>query len=120
MKAWLLVAAVVVSTVLSDVLQSIEMKRHGEVVEFHAHGIRRQLAALFRRWRVIAAFAGMAVSFFAFAELLSVADISFAVPATAASLAVETVLARLLLKEHVGSRRWAGALLVACGVVLLA
>jgi len=120
MKAWLLVAVVVLSTVLSDVLQSIEMKRHGEVVEFHPRGVHRQLSALFRRWRMILAFFWMAVSFFAFAELLAAADISFAVPATAASLAVETVLARILLKEHVSSKRWAGALLVAGGVVLLA
>ena len=120
MKAWFLVAIVVLSTVFSDVLQSVEMKRQGEITEFHPHGIRRQLAALFRRWRVILAFVWMAVSFFAFAELLAVADISFAVPATAASLAVETALARVLLRESVGARRWVGAMLVACGVVLLA
>jgi uncharacterized membrane protein len=49
-----------------------------------------------------------------------VADLSFAVPASAATVVVETVLAKLLLKEQVDVRRWAGAGLVACGVVLLA
>ena len=43
----------------------------------------------------------MAVSFFAFIALLSVADLSFAVPATAASYVLETVLAKYLLKEPV-------------------
>jgi uncharacterized membrane protein len=62
----------------------------------------------------------MAISFFAFMKLLSVADLSFAVPASAATVVVETVLAKLLLKEQVDVRRWAGAGLVACGVVLLA
>jgi uncharacterized membrane protein len=49
-----------------------------------------------------------------------VANLSFAVPATAASYMVETLLAKLLLKERVSGKRWAGAGLVACGVVLLA
>jgi uncharacterized membrane protein len=61
----------------------------------------------------------MTVSFFAFIALLSVADLSFAVPATAASYVLETVLAKYLLKEPVALGRWAGASLVACGVALL-
>jgi uncharacterized membrane protein len=62
----------------------------------------------------------MAVSFFSFLKLLEVADLSFAVPATAASYVIETVLARLILKEQVGPRRIAGTLLVGFGVALLA
>jgi uncharacterized membrane protein len=42
------------------------------------------------------------------------------VPASAATLVFETILARFILKERVDSRRWLGACLVACGVVLLA
>jgi len=62
----------------------------------------------------------MALSFFAFMKLLSIADLSFAVPATAASFVLDTILARVLLKEAVDIRRWAGAGLIACGVALLA
>jgi uncharacterized membrane protein len=51
--------------------------------------------------------------------LLSVADVSFAVPATAASFVLETAMAKVILKEHIGARRWVGASLVACGVALL-
>ena len=53
-------------------------------------------------------------------KLLSIADLSFAVPVNAASVVLETVLARLLLKETVNPLRWAGAFCVACGVALLA
>ena len=53
-------------------------------------------------------------------KLLSVADLSFAVPITAASVVIETILAKLVLKEHVTPMRWAGACFVACGVALLA
>jgi drug/metabolite transporter (DMT)-like permease len=62
----------------------------------------------------------MAASFFSFLALLRVSDLIFAVPATAATVVLETVLARLVLKERVDGRRWAGAVLVAFGVALLA
>jgi uncharacterized membrane protein len=51
--------------------------------------------------------------------LVSVADVSFAVPATAAGYVVETLLAGLLLKEAISPRRWCGAALVVCGVILV-
>jgi uncharacterized membrane protein len=52
--------------------------------------------------------------------LVSVADLSFAVPATAITYVLETILARYALKERVTWVRWTGAYLVACGVALLA
>ena len=61
----------------------------------------------------------MAVSFFAFMKLLSMADLSFAVPVTAVTYVMETVLAKYVLKEHVTWLRWAGAALVICGVALV-
>jgi drug/metabolite transporter (DMT)-like permease len=113
-KAWLLLATVVGATVVSDLLQSFEMKRVGEL---EGAGI---LANVFRKKLLILAVAAMAVSFFAFMALVQVADLSFAVPASAASVVLDTVLARAVLKEQVGVRRWAGAACVACGVYLLA
>ena len=62
----------------------------------------------------------MAISFFAFMALVQVAPLSFAVPASAATFVLETILAKFVLKESVGPRRAAGALLVLSGVVLLA
>lgn len=120
MKAWLLLAIIVASTVMADLLQSLEMKRHGEIKEFHPRGIGRALAALARKKFLVLSIVFMAVSFFAFMTLLESADLSFAVPASAATLVFETILARIVLKERVDSRRWAGACLVAIGVALLA
>jgi drug/metabolite transporter (DMT)-like permease len=117
---WWLVFAIVASTVLADVLQSLEMKRHGEVEDFHLGKLSRMLAGLAsRRYLVLAVFL-MAISFFAFMKLLTIADLSFAVPVTAASFVLETLAAKLVLKEVVDGRRWAGVGLVACGVALLA
>jgi drug/metabolite transporter (DMT)-like permease len=51
--------------------------------------------------------------------LLTITDLSFAVPATAVTYVLETVLAKYVLKEHVNGLRWAGASLVICGVALV-
>lgn len=117
---WLLVAVVVGATVASDLLQSYEMKRHGEIDDFRPGALGRAFAAVLRKRLLILAVACMAISFFAFLQLLSIADLSFAVPATAATYVVETLLARLLLGEQVRWQRWLGAALVAGGVLLLA
>ena len=120
MKAWLLLGVIVASTVTADLLQSHEMKRHGEIQDFRPRGVGRVLATLARNRNLIMAIVCMAISFFAFMALVQVADLSFAVPASAGSLVIETILARLVLKERVDLRRWLGAALVAWGVWMLA
>lgn len=116
-----MVATVVGCTALADLLQSFEMKRHVVAVEDLQPGrLGRMLARLARRGPLVLAVFLMAISFFAFMKLLSAADVSFAVPVTAASVVIETVLAKLVLKETVTVKRWAGACLVAFGVALLA
>jgi len=120
MRDWALVAVIVGTTVMGDLLQSMEMKRVGEISDFRPSGIGRYFAVLARRKYLICAVAFMGVSFVAFMKLVSFADLSFAVPATAGSFVLETVLARLVLKERVDVARWTGVALVAFGVALLA
>lgn len=120
MNPWFLVLTVVAATVLGDLLQSIEMKRHGEIQSFHPRGLPSLFVTLAQKKFLILGIFFMAISFFAFMTLLETADLSFAVPVSAASLVLETILAKLVLKERVDARRWAGALLVLGGVLLLA
>ena len=115
---WLLVGLMVAATVASDLLQSYEMKRAGEH-SVDARGLVRLLKTIAQRRYLILAIACMAVSFFSFMALVQVEPLSFAVPASAASFIFETLLAKFVLREHVGVRRAAGALIVLCGVVLL-
>ncbi len=117
---WLLVAVIVGCNTLSDVLQCRAMRKHGEVRDFRPSALRRLGARLARDRQILVSIACMALAFFAFLGLLSVSDVSFAVPATAASYLLETVLAKHMLREQVDWRRWTGATLVACGVALLA
>jgi drug/metabolite transporter (DMT)-like permease len=114
MTQWLLVLAVVLTTIGGDLLQAREMQKHSRagIAETTLHFVRRPL--------LIASIVCMALSFGAFLLLLRVADLSFAVPATAASFVFETALARWYLRERVDRRRWAAALLVTCGVAMLA
>jgi drug/metabolite transporter (DMT)-like permease len=115
---WFLVTLMVVATVLSDLLQSYEMKRAGEQ-SVGARGLLRLLKMIVHRRFLILAILCMAVSFFSFMALVQTEPLSFAVPASAASFILETALAKLVLKEMVGLKRAAGALLVLAGVVLL-
>ncbi len=117
---WLLVAIIVAATTAGYLFQALGMKQHGEVDDFRPGAIGRMLAAMVRNRWVLLSVAAMAVSFFSFLALVSVADLSFAVPATASSLVFETILARLVLRESVDWKRWAGVAFVACGVALLA
>lgn len=116
---WLLVAIIVACTTVGEILQAKGMRQQGEIHDFRPNAIGRVLAAMARNRNIILSVLCMAVSFFSFMALLSIADVSFAVPATAASFVFETILAKFLLGEHITPRRWMGASLVACGVALL-
>jgi drug/metabolite transporter (DMT)-like permease len=116
---WLLVWIIVLATTAGNVLQSLGMRHHGEIHDFRPGALGRVAAALAQSRYIVASVVAMAISFFAFMALVSIAELSFAVPATAASYILETILAKYLLKEHVGAKRWAGVLLVAAGVGLL-
>jgi drug/metabolite transporter (DMT)-like permease len=111
---WVYVGIIVGATMLCDYLQASAVKSGGEIS--HASGLK----VLFRQWRLPTSILFMALSFFSFTQLLALEDLSFAVPATALSIPAETLMARVFLKENVDGRRWAGSLLVACGVVLIA
>ncbi len=116
---WLLLFVTVSMTVVSDLLQSYEMKRSGEQ-SVGAKGFARLLRTIAQRRYLILSIVCLAFSFFSFMALVQNAPLSFAVPASAASLVLETVFARFVLHEIVGIRRGAGALLVLCGIVLIA
>jgi drug/metabolite transporter (DMT)-like permease len=116
---WLLVAVIVLSNAFGDTLTTYGMKRRGEVEDFRPTSIGRLIAEITRDRYIIGGIASLAVGFFALMALLSIADLSLAIPATAASYVLETVLARAILKEHVNRVRWAGVWLVTCGVALV-
>ena len=116
---WVLVSIIVFCNAMGDVLNTVGMKRHGEVEDLRPQRMLHIAAKILRNPFVLTGLLVLAVSFFALLGLLSIADVSFAVPVTALGYMLETLLAKLVLKEEVHWRRWAGATLVACGVFLI-
>ncbi len=116
---WIVIAIMTAATTIGEVLQAMGMRRHGEIHDFRPGALGRALGAVARNRYVIGGFAAMAVSFFAFMKLLTLTDLSFAVPVSAVTDVAETILAKYVLKEQVNRLRWAGAVLVICGVVLV-
>ena len=116
---WFYIAVIVAATTVGEVLQAAGMRRHGEIRDFRPGAIGRAAAMLSRNRFVIGSVVAMAVSFFAYLGLLTVSELSFAVPVTAVTYVLETVLAKYFLKEKVSWLRWAGASLVICGVALV-
>ena len=117
---WVLIAVIVAATAAGEVMQAMGMRHHGEIHDFRPGALGRAAALLARNRFVIGSVLAMAVSFFAYMALLTVAELSFAVPATAVTYVLETILAWYVLKERVNWLRWAGAMLVVCGVALVA
>jgi drug/metabolite transporter (DMT)-like permease len=115
---WLLLSIVVATTVAADLLQSSQMRV--EAGDGHAPGIGRVLWLILRRGYLLLSIFSMAISFFAFLALVRIEPLSFAVPASAASFILETVLARILLREQISARRGIGAFLVFAGILLIA
>ena len=116
---WIYIAIIVAATTVGEVMQAAGMRRHGEIRDFRPGAIGRTAAMLSRNAFVIGSVVAMAVSFFAYLGLLTIAELSFAVPVTAVTYVLETILAKYILKEHVNWLRWAGASLVICGVALV-
>jgi drug/metabolite transporter (DMT)-like permease len=115
---WLLVVLIVFATVMADLLQSFEMKRAGEQ-SVSARGFARILQTVAQRKLLLLGVLCNAVSFFGFMALVQREPLSFAVPASAASFVLETLLAKFLLHETISARRAVGTAIVFAGVVLV-
>jgi bacterial/archaeal transporter family protein len=116
---WELVALTSICNTFGDVLNTAGMKREPEVEKLGLGSLLAMLLRIVRNPLVLGGVAALTVGFFSMVSLLSIANVSFSVPATSISFVLETLLAKYILKEDVGLRRWAAATFVACGVVLL-
>jgi len=116
---WILVAVIATCTALADVLNTAGMKRAVATKTGHRRALKYAILDIFRNRLVLCGLGLLAISFLAFVWLLSISNVSFAVPATASSYVLEAALAKCVLKESVTWHRWVAASLVCCGVALL-
>jgi drug/metabolite transporter (DMT)-like permease len=101
-----------------EICMTHTMKRTGEVKSFAPRVLLPILGRAFRAPTMWLGIALMAASFYSLLALLSWSPVSFVIPATAASYVVGVLGAKYVLGEQVSMRRWAGVLLVCCGVAL--
>jgi drug/metabolite transporter (DMT)-like permease len=119
MRTALCLSIVVLGTTGGEVAVTHAMKKIGEVRSFAIRSLLSFLRrALRERWFWLG-IGLLALSFFSLLALLSWEDVSFVIPATAASYVTGAVGARLLLDERLTPLRWVGILLVTLGVALV-
>lgn len=122
LNAWLAIVAVVVSSCAGDVLLSRAMKKIGDLGQLRARRGLIFIGLLIMRNRYfLLGVMCMAISFYSLLFGLSWNDVSLIGPAAASlTFVANAIAAKIFLHEHVDGRRWAAALFVAAGVVLMA
>ena len=119
MKTWLTVAGVVLADTAGNMALRRGMDQVGDVSSCRLRGIPalayRMIGNKMLRLGVLC----IAMAFLFFLALLSWADLSFALPATALSSVANALGARVLLKENVTTGRWIGILFICGGAALL-
>lgn len=79
-----------------------------------------QAAAVARNGWVVAGVALLGLHLGLYLLALRRADLSFALPLTAASYPLSALMARYFLREEIGTTRWLGTLLITLGVAIVA
>jgi drug/metabolite transporter (DMT)-like permease len=122
LNGWLAILAIVVSSSAGDVLLSRGMKQIGDVgVLRKRRGLGFLLLLVLRNRYFLLGVTCMALSFYSLLFGLSWNDVSLVGPAAASlTFVANAIAARFFLHERVDRRRWAAALFVAAGVVLMA
>jgi drug/metabolite transporter (DMT)-like permease len=122
LNGWLAILAIVISSSAGDVLLSRAMKQIGDLGPLYRKRGFAFVALLILRNRYFLFGVGcMAVSFYSLLFGLSWNDVSLVGPAAASlTFVANAIAAKFFLHERVDSRRWAAALFVAAGVVLMA
>ena len=119
MRMILFIAVVVFAGTAGDLSVSHAMKKIGHVETLRPTSIWNVMLRAFRMGWLWIGIGLMALSFFLLLALLSWADVSIVVPATALSYVTAAFGAKYLLHEKVAPLRWAGVVLVCAGVALL-
>ncbi|HEV2325970.1 MAG TPA: DMT family transporter [Terracidiphilus sp.] len=119
MLKWVLIVCTVCASSAGDILCAKGMSEGRELNDFHPTGILHALEYILTRRLVILGYVCYALAFVSLMGLLSVAQLTVAIPATAFSFVVDTIGARFILHEHIPWKRWIGVACVSAGVVLV-
>ena len=119
MRTAVFLALTVLANTSGEISVTRAMKDLGEVKNFAPAAVLNVLGRALRSSWMWLAIGLLAVGFFSLLTLLSWADVSFVIPATALSYVVGGLGAKFLLGERLPTARWAGIVLVSAGVALV-
>ena len=115
-QRYLILLAVMLSVSVGDTLLSHGMRQVGPVSVGH---LGLLLVAIRNPW-VITGILCLLGFFASYLTALSWADLTFVLPSTAFGYVVVALLSKYWLHEHLSLYRWAGILLIVCGVGFVA
>ncbi|MHB1558909.1 MAG: EamA family transporter [Isosphaeraceae bacterium] len=115
-RVLLIMLAAVVALTLGETALSKGMKQTAGA----AGGWLAQAVAVTRNGWVAVGVALLVLHLGLYLLALRRADLSFALPLTAASYPLSALMARYFLREEIGTTRWLGTLLITLGVAIVA
>lgn len=119
LKTFFLILVMVLFGPLGDVLLSKGMKDLGPIPNWSPAGLAHVSFAVFTSpmiWLGIGCLLGF---FIAYTLVLSWADYSFVQPASSFAYGIVALLGHFLLGETITPLRWAGILVICCGVLIV-
>ncbi|MFY9911614.1 MAG: EamA family transporter [Candidatus Sulfotelmatobacter sp.] len=119
---WSAIFAIVLASVVGDILLSRAMKDVGDIGElWKRSGLILVMKKTLRNLNFLLGLMATAVAFFSMLFALSWGEVSLVAPAAASLTFIgNAIAAKIFLHEKVDRRRWIAASLVAAGVALLA
>jgi drug/metabolite transporter (DMT)-like permease len=118
-RTWVLLAAIVFFSSIGNVLLSKGMKQVGEISDFSPPALASAFLKIFMNGSIWLGIFSLLLFFISYLLLLSWADLSYVLPASAIGYAMVALLGYLLLGETVSPTRWLGVLFICGGVVLV-
>ena len=118
-KTYVLLAMMLIFGPVGDALLSKGMKQIGAVSHWSLEGALRLFWMAFTSGTIWLGIAFLLLFFVSYLLVLSWADFSYVLPASASGYAVVTLLAYLWLGERVTWARWTGVALICLGVLLV-
>ena len=117
-RGWILLVmlAAVAALALGETSLAKGMKQIGRL----AGGSAEQAQAILRNGWIALGLALLLLHLGLYMLALKRADLSFALPLTAAAYPLSALLARFYLREEVGTARWLGTLVITVGVAIVA
>ena len=120
MKTRIILAVTVAESVAGNLALGHGMKLVGDVSKLPPMRMAvASVAALFNPWVAVGVILLIAW-FLTYTTALSWADLSYVVPTTAIGYVITALLSHFLLHEALSPARWAGTVLIAAGVMLVA